>query len=70
VPNLINLPSGCSFHPRCHLGEGRRTCRTEDAPLFQLGPMRGSACHFHTEMEDEIHRVEDTTGTTIEADDA
>jgi len=69
-PSLINLPSGCSFHPRCHLGEGRQTCRTEIPPLFELGPMRASACHFHEEMEDEIHRVESTTGTAIEGDEA
>ena len=68
-PSLINLPSGCSFHPRCHLGEGRARCRTEDPALVELGPMRASACHFHEEMADEIHRVEDTTGTTIETED-
>ncbi|MFA9445357.1 ABC transporter ATP-binding protein [Egicoccus sp. AB-alg6-2] len=68
-PSLINLPSGCSFHPRCHLGEGRQKCRTEEPPLFQLGPMRASACHFHQEMEDEVHLVERTTGTTIEGDE-
>ena len=69
-PSLINLPSGCAFHPRCHLGEGRQTCRTKVPPLFELGPMRSSACHFHEEMEDEIHRVESTTGTTFEGGEA
>jgi oligopeptide/dipeptide ABC transporter ATP-binding protein len=67
-PSLINLPSGCAFHPRCHLGEGRKRCRTEVPPLYDLGPARGSACHFHEEMAGEIHRVETQTGATIEGD--
>jgi oligopeptide/dipeptide ABC transporter ATP-binding protein len=67
-PSLINLPSGCAFHPRCHLGEGRKRCRTEVPPLYDLGPARGSACHYHEEMVKEIHRVEEETGATIEGD--
>ncbi len=69
-PSLINLPSGCAFHPRCHLGEGRSSCRTEIPPLHQLGDGRHSACHFHDEMAEETARVERETGTTIEGDDA
>jgi oligopeptide/dipeptide ABC transporter ATP-binding protein len=65
-PSLINLPSGCAFHPRCHLGTGRERCRTEVPPRFELGGGRASACHYHEEMEAEIHRVERTTGATIE----
>jgi peptide/nickel transport system ATP-binding protein len=30
-PNLMRLPEGCSFHPRCALAGGR--CRTEHPPL-------------------------------------
>jgi oligopeptide/dipeptide ABC transporter ATP-binding protein len=67
-PSLINLPSGCSFHPRCHLGEGRVRCRTEVPPLYDVGPGRASACHFHDEMEAEIDRVERETGAAIEGD--
>jgi oligopeptide/dipeptide ABC transporter ATP-binding protein len=68
-PSLINLPSGCSFHPRCRLGTGRERCRTEVPALYDLGGGRHSACHYHDEMDAEIHRVERTTGATIEADD-
>jgi oligopeptide/dipeptide ABC transporter ATP-binding protein len=67
-PSLINLPPGCAFHPRCPLGEGRETCRTEVPPVFELGPGRRSACHFHEEMSAEVHRVEETTGATIEVE--
>ncbi|MCI0686752.1 MAG: ABC transporter ATP-binding protein [Sporichthyaceae bacterium] len=33
-PSLINLPSGCSFHPRCRFVMDR--CRTELPPLMQV----------------------------------
>jgi oligopeptide/dipeptide ABC transporter ATP-binding protein len=66
-PSLINLPSGCSFHPRCHLGTGRERCRTEIPTLYDVpGAGRFAACHYHDEMEAEIHRVERTTGATID----
>ena len=28
-PSMINLPPGCSFHPRCDYAEGRARCREE-----------------------------------------
>jgi oligopeptide/dipeptide ABC transporter ATP-binding protein len=34
VPNPLNLPSGCRFHPRCIYCTDR--CRTEEPPLFQF----------------------------------
>jgi oligopeptide/dipeptide ABC transporter ATP-binding protein len=65
-PSLINLPSGCAFHPRCHLGQGRERCRTEVPPAYDVGAGRLSACHFHEEMAGEIQRIERTTGATID----
>ncbi len=38
IPNPINPPSGCTFHPRCPLANER--CRAEN-PL----PIKGVACH-------------------------
>ena len=38
IPNPINPPSGCTFHPRCPLANER--CRAEN-PL----PINGVACH-------------------------
>ncbi|GGI04513.1 ABC transporter ATP-binding protein [Egicoccus halophilus] len=69
-PSLINLPSGCAFHPRCHLGRGRSRCRTEEPALYDLGPMRGSRCHFHEEMAREVAEVEKATGARIEGSEA
>ena len=42
-PSLINLPSGCSFHPRCPFVMDR--CLDEVPPLQQIGsPIHESAC--------------------------
>ncbi|MFB7504470.1 ABC transporter ATP-binding protein [Streptomyces broussonetiae] len=46
-PNLMNIPPGCAFHPRCPMA--RDVCRTEVPPLYEVGEHRGSACHFWRE---------------------
>ncbi|GAA1807405.1 ABC transporter ATP-binding protein [Planosporangium flavigriseum] len=45
-PSLINLPSGCAFHPRCPY-EGRNgiPCRTQ-VPTLAEGSDHGVACHI------------------------
>jgi oligopeptide/dipeptide ABC transporter ATP-binding protein len=35
VPNLLHLPSGCRFHPRC--AQARELCRRQAPPRFDLG---------------------------------
>ena len=51
-PSLINRPSGCAFHPRCFLSQGRLQCREEVPPLHAVdgGAHHGSACHFAEEL--------------------
>jgi oligopeptide/dipeptide ABC transporter ATP-binding protein len=44
VADPADLPSGCSFHPRCPDAEAR--CRTEEPALRDLGDGRSVACHF------------------------
>jgi peptide/nickel transport system ATP-binding protein len=45
-PSLINLPSGCSFHPRCpYEGRGGIPCRTQ-VPTLAEGSDHGVACHI------------------------
>jgi oligopeptide transport system ATP-binding protein len=50
-PSLINRPSGCAFHPRCFLSQGRERCRDE-VPAFREvdQPLHASACHFAEEL--------------------
>jgi len=43
-PSLVNLPSGCSFHPRCPYAKPK--CVT-DVPAYHLvDGTHGAACHF------------------------
>ncbi|KES04098.1 methionine ABC transporter ATP-binding protein [Streptomyces toyocaensis] len=50
-PNLMSIPPGCAFHPRCPLA--RDVCRTDEPPLYQVSATRGSACHFWRECLDD-----------------
>ncbi|MFK8848874.1 ABC transporter ATP-binding protein [Streptomyces sp. Ac-502] len=46
-PNLLNIPTGCAFNPRCP--KAQDICRTEVPPLHSVSDSRGSACHFWEE---------------------
>ncbi|MEV5984628.1 ABC transporter ATP-binding protein [Streptomyces sp. NPDC052051] len=46
-PNLMAIPPGCAFHPRCPLA--RDVCRTDVPPLHEVAKDRASACHFWKE---------------------
>jgi oligopeptide/dipeptide ABC transporter ATP-binding protein len=51
-PSLINRPSGCAFHPRCFVSQGRARCREEVPELGQMEDDREhkAACHFSDEL--------------------
>ena len=50
-PSLINRPSGCAFHPRCFLSQGRAKCREETPGLHRAeGEAHSAACHFSDEL--------------------
>jgi oligopeptide/dipeptide ABC transporter ATP-binding protein len=44
-PDLLSLPPGCKFHPRCPYVFDR--CRTDDPALRQIGPGHQAACHLY-----------------------
>jgi oligopeptide transport system ATP-binding protein len=46
-PNLLHIPPGCPFHPRCPMA--RDVCLTDVPPLYEVADGRGSACHFWRE---------------------
>jgi oligopeptide/dipeptide ABC transporter ATP-binding protein len=50
-PDLLAIPSGCPFHPRCPYVRDR--CRTEVPDLLPVGEGRFSACHFWEEVQRE-----------------
>jgi oligopeptide transport system ATP-binding protein len=43
VPSPINPPSGCPFHPRCPVAEGR--CKTEVPEFREVSSGHWAACH-------------------------
>jgi oligopeptide transport system ATP-binding protein len=47
-PSLLNIPSGCPFHPRCRRAQD--VCRSEVPRDIRLGLGRTSACHFAEEV--------------------
>jgi peptide/nickel transport system ATP-binding protein len=54
-PSLINVPSGCPFHPRCAYAaqtDGRSV--TEVPPLRAVGPGHEVACHLSTDEQRRI----------------
>lgn len=48
VPNPINPPSGCPFHPRC--AHAQDICRTSVPPVLRAGSS-ATRCHFAGELD-------------------
>jgi peptide/nickel transport system ATP-binding protein len=47
IPNLIDPPQGCRFHPRCpHVME---ICRQQVPPAVRVGANHSASCHLYTE---------------------
>jgi len=44
VPNPLEFPSGCKFHPRCDVGRDLPRCRTEEPPLREVQAGHWCAC--------------------------
>ena len=49
-PDLQNLPTGCSFHPRCRFAVER--CAQEEPTLSAVGDGHTSACWFANELNE------------------
>jgi len=48
IPNAINPPSGCRFHPRCPIA--RDNCSVDEPLLRELRPNHAIACHYAEEL--------------------
>jgi oligopeptide/dipeptide ABC transporter ATP-binding protein len=44
IPNPLNPPDGCRFHPRCRMAQ--TICREEQPELKELKKDHAVACHF------------------------
>ncbi len=51
-PDLINLPSGCKFHPRCAFATDK--CRQQEPELEQVGDRHFTACWNWRDVENEL----------------
>jgi peptide/nickel transport system ATP-binding protein len=49
IPNPMNPPSGCAFHPRCHYAQD--LCRTKCPELVSAEDGHRVACHFASELK-------------------
>jgi oligopeptide transport system ATP-binding protein len=47
-PNLMRIPPGCPFNPRCRRAED--VCRRDRPELREVVPGRLAACHFAEEV--------------------
>ncbi|MCB0051759.1 MAG: ABC transporter ATP-binding protein [Caldilinea sp.] len=53
-PDLVELPPGCKFHPRCAFASER--CKQEEPELVEVGPNHTAACWNWVQVEDELKR--------------
>jgi len=67
IPDPVDPPSGCSFHPRCP--EAREVCRTEDPALYGTdeGGRHRSAC-FRSDESHEYWESNSLVDTAPEGD--
>lgn len=64
-PDLIDLPTGCKFHPRCPYATEK--CSAQDPPLIDVAPGQAAACwHWERVAADwEAGKVYEGTADTI-----
>jgi len=55
-PSLINVPTGCSFHPRCPYVMD--VCKVEVPPLLPVDGHHASACHLSLSDKERIRAEE------------
>lgn len=46
VPNPLDFPTGCKFHPRCAIGHNDKRCREVEPELREVGDGRCVACWY------------------------
>jgi peptide/nickel transport system ATP-binding protein len=59
TPNMLRIPSGCPFHPRCPYAT--EICSQVDPPLIDLGGTHFAACHHHDKVtkDQEIWEIKE-----------
>ena len=52
VPDPLNVPIGCSYHPRCPMADNR--CMNEDPELNEVDDNHTAACFYTDQIDDHI----------------
>jgi oligopeptide/dipeptide ABC transporter ATP-binding protein len=53
-PDMLHLPSGCPFHPRCSYAQ--ETCLKEMPPFIEVSPEHWCACHYPLQEAESVAR--------------
>ena len=64
-PSAIDIPTGCSFHPRCPIR--RPVCSETEPALAAVAAGHFSACHFRDEVDGSVFGRVDGAGPTERA---
>jgi peptide/nickel transport system ATP-binding protein len=54
-PNLVDLPTGCKFHPRCRFATEK--CKQQEPNLEKVGEDHFAACWHPAEVQKEVERT-------------
>ena len=52
APDPVNVPSGCSYHPRCSLADEH--CEATDPEYYDVGDDHEAACHYWERAEEAV----------------
>lgn len=52
APDPVNVPEGCSYHPRCPLADEQ--CRSDDPGFYDVSDVQVATCHHWDESADAI----------------
>lgn len=63
TPNLLSIPSGCPFHPRCPFAT--EICAEVNPPLEEVGGTHWVACHHHDKVTRDQEIWEEMEATVV-----
>ena len=55
IPDAVNPPEGCPFHPRCFMAQSR--CKTGEVPFTEVEKGRFVRCHFAVVCTDAKRKI-------------
>ena len=62
VPNLVNPPTGCRFHPRCPYA--MEICKRQKPPVTEYAPGHSVSCHLYPAPADDAAPADNAKDST------